>query len=222
MQLMSLKAVGPKKRTTIRDKNHAVYPYLLNNIDIVRPNQVWQIDITYIKMKSGFIYLVCLVDVCSRRIMVWEVSTFLDTPMCEKALECVLLEAKPEIINSDQGSQFTSNRWCAKLICNGIKISMDGKGRWADNIYVERLWRTIKYELVYLHRFENINEARKAIANYVQFYNTSRPHQSLGYRVPDAVYKEFENIRDMNKKLDVVLPLLGIRNDLQIFSKKLS
>ena len=219
---IGLKAICPQKKTTIRNKDHNVYPYLLNDIDIVRPNQAWQVDITYIKVRTGFIYLICLIDVYSRRIMGWNISTFLDTAACEDALRFALLEVSPEIINSDQGCQFTSSSWCNKLISNGIKISMDGRGRWADNIYVERLWRTIKYELVYLHRFETVDEARKEVADYIKFYNTIRPHQSLQYRVPDEVYKECRNVIDKDKKIGLDLPLFGALKDSQIFSQKLS
>jgi putative transposase len=222
MQLIGLRAVCPKKKTTIRDKNHSVYPYLLKDITIRHPNQVWQVDITYVKIRSGFIYLICLIDVYSRRIMGWNISIFLDTLACENALENALLKATPEIINSDQGCQFTSDSWCNILKCNGIKISMDGKGRWADNIYIERLWRTIKYELVYMHRFETVDDARIAIANYIEFYNIRRPHQALGYSVPDKVYKEFKHVTNKAERLDIVLPLLGIMNDSQILSEKLS
>lgn len=205
MRLIGLQAIYPKKRTTIRDKNHTIYPYLLSNIAIIRPNQAWQVDITYIKIRGGFIYLICLIDIYSRRIMGWNLSIFLDTTACECALQNALLEAIPEIINSDQGCQFTSDSWCNMLMRNGIKISMDGKGRWADNIYIERLWRTIKYELVYLHRFETVHDARKAIAKYIEFYNTIRPHQSLEYRVPDQVYREFEHVKNVDKKLEIAL-----------------
>lgn len=223
MQLIGIKAIYPKKRSTIRDKSHTVYPYLLNDVDIIRPNQVWQVDITYIKMRTGFVYLVCLIDIYSRRIMGWSISTFLETLACEYALENALLNSKPEIINSDQGCQFTSNSWCNKLTCNGIKISMDGKGRWADNIYVERLWRTIKYELVYLYRFETVDKARKAIENYIVFYNTIRPHQSLGYQVPDEVYREFENVTNRDEgRLDCRISMLRAMKDSQIFGEKLS
>jgi len=222
MRAMALKSVCPKKNTTVRNKAHAVYPYLIRNLDIVHPNQVWQVDITYIKIRAGFIYLVCLIDVYSRKIMGWHISTFLDTGSCIRALEIALLEAVPEIINSDQGCQFTSDIWCKKLIASNIKISMDGKGRWADNVYIERLWRTIKYELVYLYRFETVSNARSTIANYIEFYNTDRPHQSLQYKTPDEVYKEFENVKNRKKKLDLQPSLFRKSKVCQIFDEKLS
>lgn len=222
MQLMGFKAVWPGKKTTVRDYKQAAYPYLLKNLVIDRPNQVWQVDITYIKIKTGFVYLVCLIDVYSRRIMGWSISVFLDTASCEQALVMALANGKPEIVNSDQGCQFTSESWCAMLTQHSIKISMDGKGRWADNVYIERLWRSIKYELVYLHRFETVTEARSAIANYIDFYNTERPHQSLKYKVPNNVYKEFEYVKHLNAEIESIPSFLGANNNSQIFCEKLS
>ena len=183
---------------------------------------MWQVDITYIKIRGGFVYLICLIDVYSRRIMGWNLSTFLDTVACQLALENALLKAKPEIINSDQGCQFTSESWCNMLTHNSIKISMDGKGRWADNIYIERLWRTIKYELVYLHRFESVDDIRRELSHYIPFYNTIRPHQSLKYCTPDNVYKEHQSVESITEKPRVFLPHLGEEYDSQIFVKILS
>ena len=222
MQLIGLRAVWPGKKTSVRDYKQAIHPYLLKDLVIDRPNQVWQVDITYIKIKAGFVYLVCLIDVYSRRIMGWSLSVFLDTTSCEQALAMALNKAKPAIINSDQGCQFTSESWCNMLLQNNVRISMDGKGRWADNIYVERLWRTIKYELVYLHRFETVTEAKNAIANYIDFYNAQRPHQALGYKVPDDVYKEFEYVKYMDTEVESIVPFLGASNNSQIFCGKLS
>jgi len=222
MQLIGLKAVWPGKKTSVRDYKQAVHPYLLKDLVIDRPNLVWQVDITYIKIRTGFVYLVCLIDVYSRRIMGWNISVFLDTNSCEQALDAALPDGKPEIVNSDQGCQFTSESWCNLLKNHNIKISMDGKGRWADNVYVERLWRTIKYELVYLHRFETVTEARHAIAAYINFYNMQRPHQSLGYKVPDAVYKEFEHVTDIDKEIESITPFLGSNYNSQILCEKLS
>lgn len=222
MQLLQLKAICPAKKTTVRDSKQAVYPYLLKELAIKRPNQVWQIDITYIKIRTGFVYLICLIDVYSRRIMGWYVSIFLDEEGCERALDMALKDASPNIINSDQGCQFTSDNWVNKLIQHKITISMDGKGRWADNVYIERLWRTVKYELVFLHRFETVGDLRNAIEAYVKFYNTQRPHQTLKYKVPDEVYKEFEYVKDKDKKIDVIVPFLGINNISQILCENLS
>ncbi len=146
----------------------------------------------------------------------------LDTPSHEQALAMALTSGKPEIVNSDQGCQFTSESWCTMLTRHDIKISMDGKGRWADNVYIERLWRSIKYELVYLHRFETVTEARNAIASYIDFYNSQRPHQAIGYRVPDAVYKEFEYAKNMNTEVESIVPFLGGSNNSQFFYGKLS
>lgn len=189
MQLIGLKAIYPKKRTTVRDSSHKVYPYLLRDLIIDKPNQVWQVDITYIKIKNGFVYLVCLIDVFSRKIMGWNISTFLDTESCILALEKALKCGHPQIINSDQGCQFTSEMWTQFLINFEIKISMDGKGRWVDNKYVERLWRTIKYENVYLHSYETVDQAKINIANYIAFYNTQRPHQKLNYHTPNDIFE---------------------------------
>lgn len=182
-------AIYPSKKTTIRDAQHKVYPYLLRGIKIDRPNQVWQVDITYIKMRHGFVYLVCLIDVYSRKIMGWDLSTFLDTTSCIQALNNALKNGIPEIINSDQGCQFTSHLWIENLTHHNIFISMDGKGRWADNVYVERLWRTIKYENVFLHCFDTVQQAHFALGNFIDFYNQTRFHQALNYHTPDAIYK---------------------------------
>lgn len=198
MRKGGLKAVQPKKSNFLKSRSGTIHPYLLKEIMISEPNQAWQVDITYIKIKTGFVYLVCLIDIYSRRIMGWNASVFLDTDSCVKALEQALLEATPIIVNSDQGSQFTSNSWCDTLNKNQILISMDGKGRWADNIYIERLWRTIKYELIYLHRFESVLEVKSHIAQFIKFYNEVRPHQALKYQVPIQAYKEFYGI----KKID--------------------
>jgi putative transposase len=222
MQCIGLRAVQPQKCTSIRNKSHPIYPYLLHDIEIMRPNQVWQVDLTYIKIRGGFVYLICLIDIFSRRIMGWHLSVFLDTTACLGALQHALQYANPEIINSDQGSQFTSESWCAALNLNNITISMDGKGRWADNIYIERLWRTIKYELVYLHRFESVGDVRRALEKYVVFYNSRRPHQSLQYRVPDDAYNGAYYVKQLDTKTEIVHPLVGAINHSQIFTPILS
>ncbi len=170
MKLMGLKALYPTKRTTISNVQHKKYPYLLKDINITKVNQAWQVDITYIKLRRGFGYLVCLIDIYSQ-IVGWAFSPFLDTHMCVEALEMALKNGIPEIINSDQGCQFTSLKWCNALIEKAIKISTDGKGRWADNIYIERLWRSIKWEAVYLHSFDSIVDAKNSLERYIQFYN---------------------------------------------------
>lgn len=189
MQLAGRKAIYPEKKTTVRNPDHKVFKYLLRGLKIDRPDQVWQVDITYIKIGNGFVYLTCLIDVFSRKIIGWSLSTFLDTASCLEALNNALKYGLPEIVNSDQGCQFTSTTWTEALIQQGIFISMDGKGRWADNIYIERLWRTIKQEVVRLYRFDTVEQARIVLGNYIDFYNKKRFHQVLNYHTPDAVYE---------------------------------
>jgi len=187
-KIAGIQAIYPAKKTTINNPAHKLFPYLLRDLVINRPNQVWQVDITYIKIRGGFVYLVCLVDVFSRKIMGWKLSTFLDTASCLEAFNHALQNGIPEIVNSDQGCQFTSEAWVVSLQQHGIKISMDGKGRWADNVYIERLWRTIKYEMVYLHSFDTVDQVRIALANYITFYNTRRYHSKLNYHTPDVIF----------------------------------
>ena len=188
LRVAGIKAIYPGKNTSIRNHKHKIFPYLLKNLVIDRPNQVWQVDITYIKIQSGFVYLTCLIDLFSRKIMGWKLSTFLDTAACLEAFKNALKLHKPEILNSDQGCQFTSDDWISALNENDIKISMDGKGRWADNVFIERLWRTIKYEMVYLHSFETVKQIDDEIKKYVIFYNTRRYHSRLNYHTPDFVF----------------------------------
>jgi putative transposase len=183
-----IQAIYPTKKTTIRNQAHKVFPYLLHNMVINRPNQVWMVDITYIKIRGGFVYLVALIDVFSRKIMGWSLSTSLDTQSCINAFNNALQYGTPEIVNSDQGCQFTSEIWINTVQNCGVKISMDGKRRWIDNVYVERLWRTIKYEMVYLHSFDTVEQARIALARYIHFYNTERYHSKLNYHTPDVIF----------------------------------
>lgn len=190
MSKAGLQAVYPKKRTTIRNTEHAVYPYLLRDLEVTHANQAWGTDITYIRVGKGFVYLVCLIDLYSRRVMGWAVSPFMSTDLCLEALYMALLNAVPEIINSDQGSQFTSHEWIEALKKSGIKVSMDGKGRWVDNVHVERLWRTIKYEGVYLHSFQTVHQAKEVLGRFIDWYNKVRSHQSLGYKTPAEIYIE--------------------------------
>lgn len=190
MQAMNRKAIYPKKKTSIKNPEHKTYPYLLRNLTIDRPNQAWQVDITYIKIRGGTVYLTCLVDVFSRKIMGWELSTFLDTAACLRALDKALLKANPEIINSDQGCQFTSSLWIDKLKQNNISISMDGKGRWVDNVYIERLWRTIKQEALRLFSCDTVKEVKKMINEFILFYNVKRYHQALNYHTPDMIHQK--------------------------------
>ncbi len=190
MRKMGLQALYAKPRTSIRNKEHKVYPYLLRDVDITHVNQVWATDITYIKLDSGFVYLIAIIDLYSRYILGWTLSTTLDTTFCLEALEDALDHGTPLIFNTDQGCQFTSESWVAALSDQGVAISMDGKGRCMDNIYVERLWRTIKYEEVYLQAYNCVVEARKSLGKYIEFYNNERPHQSLKYSTPAEVFGE--------------------------------
>lgn len=190
MQLMGIEAVYQKPRTTLVAKEHEKYPYLLSNLAIVRPNQVWSTDITYIRMRQGFLYLVAIMDWFSRYVLSWELSNSLDVSFCLDALEAALAMAKPEIFNSDQGCQFTSVDFTGRLKQAKVSISMDGRGRAMDNIFIERLWRTVKYEEVYLKDYERACEAQQNLGSYFGFYNDERPHQALGYRTPREVYFE--------------------------------
>jgi putative transposase len=188
MQLGGIRAIYPEPKTSIKNKAHTVYPYLLKDLSIVRVNQVFMTDITYLKMGSGFVYLVAIIDVYSRFVVGWSLSNTLDTFNCLNALDQALNLATPEILNSDQGCQFTSESWTKALIEKGIKISMTGKGRCRDNIYIERFWRSFKQEEFYLKEYENVSLLKKAISQYIEFYNTQRWHQSLSYKRPADIY----------------------------------
>jgi putative transposase len=191
MRLMGLRALYPRRRTSQPGKGHKIYPYLLRGLSIERANQVWATDISFIPMAKGFMYLVAIMDWHSRRVLSWRVSNTMDTDFCIEALEEALQRfGAPEIFNTDQGSQFTSEAFTDVLKDHGIKISMDGKGRWIDNVFVERLWRSVKYEDLYLHAYETPTELRAGLARYFTFYNTRRRHSALDRRTPDAVYYE--------------------------------
>ncbi len=194
MQLGRIQAIYAGPNTSRRNKLHAVHPYLLRGINIVRPNQVWMIDITYLRLNGGFMYLVALIDVHSRYIVSWSLSNTLETGFCLDALKKGLEFAQPEIINSDQGCQFTSDDWIEFLKEWDIAISMTGKGRCLDNVYIERFWRSFKGEKFYLNEYNSVQELRQAIAEYVEFYNQRRWHQSLNYKTPAEVY--FSQERD--------------------------
>lgn len=185
---MGLEAIYPKRRLSLGNSAHRVYPYLLRHLEIARPNQVWATDITYIRLARGFAYLVAVMDWFSRYVVSWELSTRLEADFCVSALEEALSIAIPEIFNSDQGSQFTSEEFTNVLKSRGVAISMDGRGRVFDNIFVERLWRSVKYEEVYLKDYEDVVEARENLGSYFEFYNTERVHQSLEYATPTSVY----------------------------------
>lgn len=189
MRLMGLEVIYPKPNTSTPNVEHKKYPYLLKGVTINRPNQVWATDITYVPMKKGFLYLVAIMDWHSRYVISWKLSNSMDTSFCLDALNLALRTGKPDIFNSDQGSQFTSNEFTGLLESNNIQISMDGKGRCIDNVFVERLWRSLKYEEVYLKAYDNGLEARASIGNWINFYNNERPHQALEYQTPAEVFK---------------------------------
>ena len=188
MSLMGLKVIYRHPRTSQPAPGHKIYPYLLGGMAITRPNQVWAADITYIPMARGFMYLVAIIDWYSRYVLAWRLSNTLSTDFCVEALQEALGKGKPEIFNTDQGSQFTGEAFTKTLEQHGIKISMDGKGSYNDNLFIERLWRTVKYEEVYLKAYQDGKEARNSLSNYFCFYNGERPHQSLEYRTPAEVY----------------------------------
>lgn len=188
MTLGGIHAIYPGPNTSRRNKKHAVHPYLLKGIEITAPNQAWMVDITYLRMNKGFVYLVALIDVYSRYIVDWRLSTTLETSFCKEALESALCKGTPDIVNTDQGCQFTSEEWISSLKSKGIQISMTGKGRCLDNVYIERFWRSLKREKFYLFEYVSVKKLRKDIAEYMDFYNNDRPHQSLNNRIPATLY----------------------------------
>jgi putative transposase len=189
MRRMRIEALYRRPRTTKPEPGHKIYPYLLRGVQVTRPNQVWAMDITYITMARGFVYLAVVLDWFSRRVLSWRVSITMEAAFCVEALEDALARhGKPEIFNTDQGSQFTGVAFTGVLLENGIAISMDGKGAWRDNVFVERLWRSVKYEEVYLRAYDTASEARASIGRYLDFYNCRRPHSSLDGTTPDHAY----------------------------------
>jgi len=209
MREMGIEALGPKPRTTKPAPGHKIFPYLLRNMTIDRSNQVWAADITYIPIGRGFLYLVAIMDWASRAVLAWRLSNTMDVSFCVSALEEALARfGTPEIFNTDQGSQFTSAAFTGTLAKAGIKISMDGRGRWMDNVFIERLWRSLKYEDIYLKGYADGREARAGIASWIGFYNSRRPHQALGNRAPMAVWRAGkigalgERAVDMTLRLD--------------------
>lgn len=189
MRLMELEALYPKPRTSLPNKEHVIYPYLLRGVPVVRPNQVWAADITYIRMSQGFAYLVAIMDWHSRYVLSWRISTSLDSSFCLDALqEAIDQYGYPEMSNTDQGCQFTSKGWIEMLLAGSVRISMDGRGRCFDNIFVERLWRSTKQEEVYLKEYTTVTELKEGIKQYFDFYNHRRLHQSLDYSTPASVY----------------------------------
>jgi putative transposase len=190
MALMGLHAVYPKPRTTLAAPGHKIFPYLLRRLQIERPDQVWATDITYVPMRQGLLYLVAVLDWFSRYVLSWELSNTMDTGFCLLALEKALAKGKPDIFNSDQGAQFTSSEFTGRLLREGVQVSMDGRGRALDNVFVERLWRSVKHEEVYLHEYTSGGIAAGCLGKYFDFYNQERPHQGLGYRTPKEVYED--------------------------------
>ncbi len=189
MKRMGIEALYRRPRTTKPEPGHKIYPYLLRGVEITQPNQVWAMDITYIPMERGFVYLAVVLDWFSRRVLSWRVSITMEAAFCIETLEDALARyGKPNIFNTDQGSQFTGDAFTSVLIKNGIAISMDGKGAWRDNVFVERLWRSVKYEEVYLRAYDTASEARASIGRYLDFYNHRRPHSSLDGTTPDHAY----------------------------------
>jgi len=190
MTVMGLESCAPKPDISKACPEHPVYPYLLRKLKISRPNQVWAADITYIPMALGFAYLVAIIDWYSRRVLAWRLSNTMESDFCVAALEDALSQfGQPEIFNTDQGAQFTADDFTSALLGRGIKISMDGKGRCIDNVFVERLWRSLKYEEVYLKPYDSLPEARTGIGGYFRFFNDDRPHSALGYQTPTAFYE---------------------------------
>jgi putative transposase len=188
MRVMGIAAIYPKRQTSQPESMNRIYPYLLGDLEINHPDQVWASDITDIRLAHGFVFLTAVMDWFSRYVLAWELSILLDKEFCLTALDRALGLSRPEIFNSDQGGQYTSLDFTGRLEAKGIRISMDGRGRVFDNVFIERLWRTVKYEEVYLHAYETVDEARRCLAGYFIFYNTERLHSSLGYRTPREVY----------------------------------
>ena len=200
MRIMGLRAIYRSPRASRPAPEHRVYPYLLRNARVTRPNQAWAADITFLPMARGFLYLVAVMDWHSRCVVAWRLSNTLEADFCVDALKEALGQGQPEVFNTDQGSQFTSLEFTQALQEHGVKISMDGKGRYNDNIFVERLWRTVKYEEVYLKAYANATEARRELSSYFRFYNDQRPHQALGYRTPAEVFHGDQTVREEESK----------------------
>lgn len=190
MRQMGLEAIYPKPKLSAAGRGHRIYPYLLRNVSIERVDQVWSTDVTYVPLAHGFMYLAAIIDWFSRYVLAWRLSNTLDGSFCVDMLEEALRRGRPEVFNTDQGVQFTASAWTGRLESSGVAVSMDGKGRCLDNVFVERLWRTVTYEEVYLHRYETVPQLAKGLKRYFVYYNEERLHQSLDYRTPAAVYWE--------------------------------
>jgi putative transposase len=193
LRLMGLEAIHPKPRTSVAGRGHRVYPYLLRGVRVERPDQVWSADITYLPLRGGFMYLAATIDWHSRYVLAWRLSNTLDGSFCLDMLEEALSRGRPEVFNTDQGVQFTAQAWTGRLESAGVAVSMDGRGRCLDNVFVERLWRSVKYEDVYLRGYEAVPELEHGLGRYFGFYNDERLHQSLAYRTPAQVYAERSN-----------------------------
>ncbi len=189
MRLMGLEAIYPKPKLSVAGRGHRIYPYLLRDVRIQRPDQVWSADITYVPLTCGFMYLAAIIDWYSRYVLAWRLSNTLDGSFCLEVLEEALARGRPEVFNTDQGVQFTAAAWTGRLESAGVAVSMDGRGRCLDNVFVERLWRSVKYEDIYLWRYEAVPELREGLGRYFRYYNEERLHQSLDYRTPAAVYR---------------------------------
>ena len=189
MKKMGIEALYRRPNTSRKHPQNPVFPYLLRGLEITRPNHVWAMDITYLPMRKGFVYLAAVLDWATRRVLSWRLSNSLTTDFCIEAVEeAIQRHGRPEIFNTDQGCQFTSNEFVGLLQGHGIQVSMDGKGRWVDNVFVERLWKSVKYEEVYLHAYDSVSQARQGLQRYFKFYNERRPHSSLDGKTPDSVY----------------------------------
>jgi putative transposase len=192
LRIMGLEAIYPKPKLSAAGRGHRLYPYLLRNVRIERPNQVWSTDITYVPLASGFMYLAAILDWFSRYVLAWRLSNTLDGSFCLEMLDEALSRGRPEVFNTDQGVQFTSVAWTGRLESAGVSVSMDGRGRCLDNVFVERLWRTVKYEDIYLRGYETVPQLQQGLGRYFLYYNEERFHQSLDYRTPAVVYQQRE------------------------------
>jgi putative transposase len=190
MRLMGLEAVYPRPKLSLAGRGHKVYPYLLRGVKIGRPDQVWSTDITYVPLAAGFMYLAAVIDWYSRYVIAWRLSNTLDGSFCLEMLDEALSLGKPEVFNTDQGVQFTAEAFTGRLLSAGVAVSMDGRGRCLDNVFVERLWRSVKYEELYLRCYETVPQLSKGLGRYFPFYNEERPHQSLDYQTPAEVYRQ--------------------------------